>query len=306
MRSLALALLTLTLGCTTFRAPPQEEVLVHTDRVGFSTAHAHNHKEHDPDAAATRFPAVKLPAGSRIVDLTHAFDADTVYWPTEKSGFVLQEVEHGKERGYFYATNRFAAPEHGGTHLDAPIHFADTGVTADGVPLAKLVAPAAVIDMRVAAEASPDALLDVAAIEDYEKTFGPIVAGTIVLVRTGWASRWPDRRRYLGDERVGTNAATLHFPGISEEAANALVDRQVAAVGIDTASVDHGPSKDFRVHRTLAANDIPAFENITHLDLLPQRGALVVALPMKIRGGSGGPLRIVAVVPGATTKTALK
>lgn len=303
MRPLALALVAVSLGCATKFEPLEEDFRVHSDRPGHQQAHAHTLRNQEADEVARRFPSVKLPAGSRIVDLTHPFDSESVYWPTEKTGFVMQEVEHGKERGYFYATNRFTAPEHGGTHLDAPIHFAETGTTADDVPLAKLIAPAAVIDMRVAAEAQPDALLDVAAIESYEKTFGAIVPGTIVLVRTGWASRWPDRGRYLGDERLGP-AASLHFPGISVEAANALVDRQVAAVGIDTASVDHGPSKDFKVHRTLAANEIPAFENITHLDLLPARGALVLALPMKIRGGSGGPLRIVAVVPGAKTQTA--
>jgi kynurenine formamidase len=293
--------LALAAGCSHHSSLP-EDFLVHSDRPGHQMAYGHELKPMEAPAPGGRFPAVKLPAGSRIVDLTHSFDSDTVYWPTEKGGFVLQETAHGKTPGgWFYASNKFSAPEHGGTHVDAPIHFAEQGMTADVVPLAKLVAPAAVIDMRVAAEAQPDALLDVAAIEKFEKNYGPIVAGTIVLVRTGWASRWPDRKRYLGDERIGVAATAMHFPGISEAAAEALAQRKVAAVGIDTASIDHGPSKDFLAHRTLMAADIPAFENVTHLDLLPARGALVMALPMKIRGGSGAPLRIVAVVPGPTT-----
>ena len=292
----------LAAACNYWRPPLSEDFRVHSDRPGHMQAYGHELKPLDPPAPGSRYPAVTLPAGSRIGALTHAFDSDTVYGPTEKSGFVLQETAHGKTPGgWFYASNKFSAPEHGGTHIDAPIHFAEQGMTADVVPLAKLVAPAAVIDMRVAAEAEPDALLDVEAIEKFEKNYGPIVAGTIVLVRTGWASRWPDRKRYLGEDRIGVTATNMHFPGISEAAAEALAQRKVAAVGIDTASIDHGPSKDFLAHRTLMAADIPAFENVTHLDLLPARGALVMALPMKIRGGSGGPLRIVAVVPGPTT-----
>jgi kynurenine formamidase len=289
-------------GCAHESTTYQDD-LVHTDRPGHQQAHGHEPRLPEAVAMSSGLPSVKLPAGSRLVDLTHAFDSNTIYWPTEKTGFVLQEISADTTPGgWFYATHRFSAPEHGGTHMDAPYHFAQNGLTVDASPLAKLIAPAAVIDMRVQAEAQPDALLDVETIEQFEKQFGPIIPGTIVLVRTGWASRWPDRKRYLGDDKLGT-AAGLHFPGISEAAAEALVKRKVAAVGIDTASVDHGPSKDFLAHRTLSANDIPAFENITHLDLLPPRGALILALPMKIKAGSGAPLRIVAVVPGAT-KTA--
>src|SRR5688500_3597890 len=189
MRGVPVGLLTVGLAAAcSYQRPLSEDFLVHSDRPGHQQAYGHEPKLMEAPAPGSRFPAVKLPAGSRIVDLTHPFDSDTVYWPTEKSGFVLQETAHGKTPGgWFYASNKFSAPEHGGTHLDAPIHFAEGGMTADIVPLAKLIAPAAVIDMRVAAEAEPDALLDVAAIEKFEKTYGPIVAGTIVLVRTGWA-----------------------------------------------------------------------------------------------------------------------
>jgi kynurenine formamidase len=240
---------------------------------------------------------LSLPAGSRFVDLTHTFDETTLYWPNSPSGFVLHRLAHGMtEGGFFYSSNTLTAPEHGGTHLDAPIHFAEGMTTADAVPLSRLIGPAVVIDMSGAAAESPDALLAVSDIEGFERAHGAIAPGTIVLVRTGWAARWPDRRRYLGDDTPG-DTSNLHFPGISQAAAEALVARGVAAVGIDTASIDHGPSRDFIAHQVLMKADVPAFENLAALDTLPPRGALVIALPMKIGGGSGGPLRAVAVLP---------
>jgi kynurenine formamidase len=238
-----------------------------------------------------------FPAGSRLVDLTHTFDETTIYWPNSPSGFVLNRLAHGMtEGGFFYSSNTITAPEHGGTHLDAPIHFAEGMTTAEAVPLSRLIGPAVVIDMSEAATQSPDALLEVSDIEAFERAHGAIAPGTIVLVRTGWAARWPDRRRYLGDDTPG-DISNLHFPGISGTAAEALVARGIAAVGIDTASIDHGPSQDFIAHQVLMKADIPAFENLAALDALPPRGALIIALPMKIGGGSGGPLRAVAVLP---------
>jgi kynurenine formamidase len=251
-------------------------------------------------ACAGRAPAPaspRFPAGGRLIDLTHPFDETTLYWPTAKSGFVLTSVFRGQTPGgFFYAANEIAAPEHGGTHLDSPIHFAEQGSTTEKVGLERLVAPAVVVDMRAAAAKSPDALLEARDLERFEAEHGAITAGTIVLVRTGWAERWPDRKRYLGDDTPG-DASRLHFPGIARGAAEALVARRVAAVGIDTASIDHGPSRDFIAHRVLMGADIPAFENVASLEGIPVRGAVVIALPMKIRGGSGGPLRMVAWVP---------
>jgi kynurenine formamidase len=249
-----------------------------------------------PTAAAAG-QELAFPAGSQVVDLTHTFDETTIYWPNSPSGFVLHRLAHGMtEAGFFYASNTITAPEHGGTHLDAPIHFAEGMTTAEAVPLSRLIGPAVVIDMSAAAAQSPDALLAVSDIEAFERAHGAIAPGTIVLVRTGWAARWPDRRRYLGDDTPG-DTSKLHFPGISRAAAEALVARGIAAVGIDTASIDHGPSRDFIAHQVLMKADIPAFENLAALDALPPRGALLIAWPMKIGGGSGGPLRAVAVLP---------
>jgi kynurenine formamidase len=234
----------------------------------------------------------------RLVDLTHPLDSATLYWPTSPSRFQLERLAFGPTPGgFFYSANRFAAPEHGGTHLDAPIHFHEDGLTADRIPLERLIAPAVVIDISAQAASDPDYRLTVADVETFEREHGPIAAGTVVLLRTGWSERWPDATRYLGDDTPG-DASHLHFPSFGAEAARLLVEeRRVAALGADVASIDYGPSSDFLVHRLVAPAGVPGLENLTNLDQVPATGAVVVALPMKIAGGSGGPARVVALVP---------
>jgi len=248
-------------------------------------------------APAKPVPAVDLRT-ARIVDLTHPFDERTLYWPTAPGGFKLERLHYGPtEAGFFYSAYSFCAPEHGGTHLDAPVHFAQGGWTADQVPVDKLVRPAVVIDVAAAAAADPDHRLTLEEAKAWEAAHGRIPDGSIVLLRTGWSARWPDKKRYLGDDTPG-DASRLHFPSYGREAARWLVDeRKVAAIGVDTASIDHGPSKDFAVHQVVAAANVPGLENLTSLDAVPATGAWVIALPMKIGGGSGGPLRAIALVP---------
>ena len=236
--------------------------------------------------------------GGRWIDLTHTFDASTIYWPTDTAGFQLDVLAHGVgEGGFFYSSNAFASAEHGGTHLDAPIHFAEGRLSADEIPLSGLIGPAAVVD--VSDRAHPDYLLSVEDLTAWESAHGELPNGGILLVHTGWGAHWPDRASYLGTDRAGPSAVPeLHFPGISPEAAEWLVaGRGIVAVGIDTPSIDYGQSTDFMAHRILYAENISGFENVAGLEGLPATGAFVVALPMKIGGGSGGPLRIVAFVP---------
>ena len=249
--------------------------------------------------AARRTPAAALDlAAYRIVDLTHAFDARTLYWPTSPSGFRLDTLAAGMTPGgWYYSANAFHAPEHGGTHLDAPIHFAEGHATTDRVALERLVAPAVVLDVSAKAAADADYRLTPQDVQEFEARHGAIRPGTIVLLRTGWSTRWPDRKAYLGDD-TPNDASKLHFPSFGEAAARLLVEeRRVAAIGADVASIDHGQSQDFIVHRVASAADVPGFENLTALDQLPPTGATVIALPMKIAGGSGGPLRAIALVP---------
>ena len=232
------------------------------------------------------------------VDLSHDFSAQTIYWPTAKP-FKLEVVSAQRTpAGYYYAANNFSAAEHGGTHLDAPIHFAEGKWTTDQIPIQRLVGEAIVVDAQSGANNSPDYRVDPAAIKRWEEKYGAIPPSSIVLFRTGWARRWWNRAAYLGTARTGREAAAeLHFPGIDSAAAQWLVDRKVKAVGIDTPSIDFGQSTSFPTHQLLFASNIPAFENVANLHLLPPRGSFVIALPMKIKGGSGGPLRIVALVP---------
>ncbi|HKA42788.1 MAG TPA: cyclase family protein [Burkholderiales bacterium] len=238
------------------------------------------------------------PAAYRLVDLTHPFNDRTIYWPTSPSTFKLQRLAYGDTSGgFFFAANSFCAPEHGGTHLDAPIHFAQGGRTSDAIPLEQLVAPAVVIDVSKQAAADPDYRLTRDDVIGFERRHGRIKAGAIVLLRTGWSRFWPDRKMYLGDDTPG-DASKLRFPSYGADAAKLLVeDRKVGMLGVDTASIDYGRSDDFIVHRIATAQNVGGLENLANLEELPAVGATVIALPMKIEGGSGGPVRAIALVP---------
>jgi len=256
----------------------------------------------------TRWPLLMLlvvsatPAhAERLIDLSYAYDADTIYWPTE-SGFVLEKEHDGvTPKGYYYASNRFSSPEHGGTHIDAPVHFAEHHPTVDAIPLERLMGPGVVIDVESACARDRDYEVRVDDVTAWEKQHGTIPAGAIVFIRTGFGRFWPDRTRYMGTAERGQDAvAKLHFPGLGADAARVLAsERKVGAVGIDTPSIDHGPSTTFTTHVTLFERDVPALENVANLDRLPPNGFRAIALPMKIRGGSGGPVRIIAVLPGS-------
>ncbi len=234
-----------------------------------------------------------------IIDLTHDFSEKTIYWVTAKE-FELEEVFQGEtEQGFYYAANNFATAEHGGTHIDAPIHFAKNGQTLDEIPLTNLVGNAIKIDVSENAIANPDYLISIEDLKNWEKEENlKIPEGSIVLLETGFSKFYPDKLKYMGTEDRGEAAVkNLHFPGLAPEAAKWLVEnRNIHAIGIDTPSIDYGQSNDFKSHISLLSKNIPAFENLTNLDKLPNKGFKVVALPMKIKGGSGGPLRIIAIL----------
>ena len=234
---------------------------------------------------------------SKVVDLTYSFDQSTIYWPTARS-FDWQKESWGiSPGGYWYAAARYAASEHGGTHLDSPIHFAENKATVDQVPLSQLIGAAVVIDIAPACAKDPDYRLSVADIAAWEKRQGAIPGRAIVLVRTGWGKFWPDRTRYLGSATPG-DTAHLHFPGISREAAEFLVTRRkINGMAIDTASMDYGPSKDFIAHQIINGANVYGLENVANLEKLPPTGATLIALPMKIKGGTGAPTRIIAILP---------
>jgi kynurenine formamidase len=234
------------------------------------------------------------------IDMTYVLDESTIFWPTARP-FELEVVSAGvTDAGYYYGANNFCTAEHGGTHLDAPIHFSEGKQTAEQIPVERLVGPAIVLDASRAAAADPDYLIKVSDLEAWEAEHGAIPDGSILLLRTGWGAHWPDRSRYLGTTRTGPEAVPeLHFPGLDPAAASWLVEnRNIDAIGIDTASIDYGQSTLFETHRILLAENIPAFENVASLDRLPETGSYVIGLPLKIRQGTGSPLRLLGVLPG--------
>jgi kynurenine formamidase len=241
---------------------------------------------------------VSIPNG-QIVDLTHDYSAETIYWPTE-DGFKLDIGFEGiTDKGYYYSAKKFSAPEHGGTHMDAPIHFAKNGKTIDQIPLDQLIGPAIIIDVSKEALKNDNYQISIQDFTIWESSNGKIPDETIVLLHTGFGRYWPDRLKYLGTDKTGKEALTdLHFPGLHPDAAKWLVEnRKINAIGLDTQSIDYGQSEFFETHRILCSKDIPFFENVANLDKLPAIGTVVIALPMKIKGGSGAPLRIVAIPP---------
>jgi kynurenine formamidase len=233
----------------------------------------------------------------KLVDLTYPFSAETLFWPTAKP-FQLEKVSEGQTPGgYWYSSYNYSGSEHVGTHLDAPFHFAEGKWTTEQIPLSQTIGPAAVIDVRRKSAENADYLLMVEDIRVWEKAHGRLPAGAIVLIHSGWGKYWGDRKRYFGTDQAG-NDKDLHFPGLSPGAAEFLVkERRVKAVGIDTPSIDHGPSREFLAHRILGSANVPVFENVAQLQLLPPKGATLFAVPMKIKGGSGAPLRVFGLLP---------
>ena len=242
---------------------------------------------------------VSADGAGRWVDLTHEFSMETIYWPTAKT-FHLHSVFEGEtDAGYYYTANEFSAAEHGGTHMDAPVHFAKGKHSAEEVPLERLIGPGVVIDVSSRALKDPDYQVSVKDIRDWEGKHGQLADNIIVLLYTGYSKYWGDKEKYMGTAQRGEDAVPkLHFPGLHPDAAKWLVEnRNIASIGLDTPSIDYGQSKKFKSHQILFARQIPVFENVANLDKLPPKGASIIALPMKIKGGSGSPLRIIAELP---------
>lgn len=238
----------------------------------------------------------------RLVDLSHTYGESTLYWPTSPTAFEKQTLAYGDSGdGYFYSAYTVCTPEHGGTHIDAPVHFAEDGISTAQIELNRLIAPAVVIDVTELTAVDRNYRVTAEDVIAFESIHGEIAVGSIVLVRTDWSRHWPDAMAYLGDDTPG-DASHLQFPGFGAAAVRLLTEkRKVAMIGIDTASIDYGKSQDFIAHRIGAAQGVSNLENLTNLSELPAVGSLVMALPMKIEGGSGGPARVVALVPRVAT-----
>tara|TARA_R110002073_G_scaffold123234_2_gene266895 strand:- start:80544 stop:81362 length:819 start_codon:yes stop_codon:yes gene_type:complete len=238
-------------------------------------------------------------SNSKIIDLSHSYSHETIYWVTAKE-FELDTVFKGRtDKGYYYSANNFATAEHGGTHIDAPIHFAEGGQSVDEIPLTKLIGSAIKIDVSKNALENPDYLVSIDDLKTWEEKHNTqIPDGSIVLLQTGFSTYYPNKVKYMGTDERGDNAVQLlHFPGLEPEAATWLTEnRNIHSIGIDTPSIDYGQSTLFKSHVILLSKNIPAFENLTGLEQLPEKDFTVIALPMKIKSGSGSPLRIVALI----------
>ena len=233
-----------------------------------------------------------IPQGRvRVVDLTHAHREGIPAWPGDAKPFEARIQARAEQAGYF--SRSFCTLEHFGTHMDAPVHFPPGKTTVDAIPPTRLFGPAVVLDVTAQARENADYLLTPADIERWETAHGAIPAGAIVLLRTGWAARWPVEQAYRNQDSAGV----MHFPGFSVEAVRRLIERRVSGLGIDTLSIDHGPSQTFEAHRVSHGADLFHLENLADLSALPPTGAFLIAAPVKLEGGSGGPARVFAILP---------
>lgn len=245
-----------------------------------------------PDSLAQVFRGIHS-GRVKVVDLTHPLDAQSPYWPegNSQSPFRASPAATFERDGYF--ARNLEMPEHFGTHMDAPAHFDPKGLTVDRIPVRSFLSAAVVLDLSQAVKSNSDYRLTRADLENWTKARGTIPRGCVVFVRTGWASRWPSQKDYMNQDAQGV----MHFPGLSLEAARYLLDHaHPLAIAIDTPSIDYGPSKDFEVHRLTMTAGLYHLENVANLDQLPPTGAYVIALPLKLREGSGSPARLLALV----------
>ncbi len=234
----------------------------------------------------------------RLVDLTYPFSAQTIYWPTAEGFQLRTDAEGITEKGYYYSSYSYSASEHGGTHLDAPIHFAKGMPTVDLIPLERLVVPGVLVDVEKQVAGNRDYQITAQDLIDWEKQNGRIPDNCILLFRTGWGGFYPDKMKYLGTDKNGEEGvANLHFPGVHPSAAEwIVVNRNISGIAIDTASIDYGQSQLFETHQILYKAGLIAIENVANMDELPVKGFEIIALPMKIEGGSGAPVRIIAIL----------
>jgi kynurenine formamidase len=242
--------------------------------------------------AEDRFQAL-FSGQAKLLDLTYPINEANAYWPgSAYFPFTLKNIATIDKDGVY--SNSFSMPEHLGTHMDAPNHFVKDQPSLDQIPLTQLFGPAVVVDVRQKVDKNPDYQLSTEDLKEWEQAHGPVPAGAIILMYTGWGQRWSDfnsyQNRYAQDK--------LHFPGYAPEVAQFLIkERNIYGIGIDTLSVDYGLSKDFKVHLICHGAGKYHLENIANLDKMPAKGAYLILAPIKIEGGSGGPTRIFALLP---------
>lgn len=227
---------------------------------------------------------------TRVIDLSYAISEKLVPWPGDEKWFEARINASHERNGYF--SRSFWMLEHYGTHLDAPAHFAPGQATVEQIPVKHLFGPVVLLDVQEQGKRDADYQLPPALVQEWEKRNGRVPEGTIALLRTGWAARWPDAARYRNQDAQGR----MHFPGFSAEAAQLLIERKVSGLGCDTMSVEAGASSDFSLHRLTLGAGLYHLENLTDLSEVPESGAHLVVAPIKLEGGSGGAVRVFAIL----------
>ncbi len=222
----------------------------------------------------------------KIVDLTHLITNSVPTWQgTASFSFtIIKDYHQG------FRTQQFSISSNTGTHIDAPGHVDNAAKTVNTIPLTKLVVPAYVLD--VSSKITDDYRVSVADINAFEKKHGKIPAGCLFIAYTGWAKHWEEHQQYANRDEAGK----MHFPGISIEAAQLLVNRKVAGIAIDTFSPDGG-DETVPVHKMILTANMYIIENIVNADLLPPTGAFVIALPIKILDAVEAPARVIGLIP---------
>lgn len=240
--------------------------------------------------------ASAAPLAKRMVDMTYTFDETTLNYPGMKK-FELKTLQNGMtDQGYWLRFEEFSVGIHVGTHMDAPAHFSKNGITIDQIPVPRLIAPAAVIDITAKAELDPDTEATVEDLLHWESVTGQSLNETILLLRSGWGKKWGNHEAFFGTP--DNDPTKLHYPGIAPDAARWIVEnRNIFGIGTETLSFDHGPSLSKDVHQILLGHGLFGIENMANMDKIPIYGATLYVMPMKIGDASGAPTRIVATFP---------
>ena len=235
--------------------------------------------------------AVRLPKGFRdVVDLTHPFSPSLPVYPGYKPLQIRERFSVARDG---FAANDVTFDEHTGTHVDAPSHFVPGAVSADRLPVDRLIAPLAVIALADRAAKEPDTLVSVDDLLQWEKRHGRIPAGALVAMHSGWDARATNIDQFLNRDAKGT----MHMPGFSEQAARFLVgERNICGVGVDTLSLDAGAAQKFVAHVAILGAGKYGVEMMANLSRVPSSGATVIVGAPKHVGATGGPARVLAVI----------
>lgn len=243
-----------------------------------------------PDSTLDNLPRL-FNGQLEILDLTHALNSTSPSWGKGQNPFNYKIIA-AHDSG-LPILGSYSTPEHYGTHIDAPIHSADGQLTVDQLTTDQLFAPGIVIDVSVKSEKDPDYLLQMEDILKWEEMNGPIPDRAVVLLYTGWSKKWEDHAAF---KNVGEDEK-MHFPGFSKETAEFLVnERAINGIGIDNMSIDFGLSERFEVHKITNGAGKFHLENLANLHQLPVKGFYLIIAPIKLESGSGGQVRVFAVI----------